>query len=130
MKKTLIAAFALVSTLCSAEIAIIAHPAAADVSLEEVSRIYMGRAGSLMPVNLPENHALRDQFEQEALGRSPAQMKAYWSRLVFTGKGRPPVEVDSVAAKIEFVAANPNSLGYIPASDVTDQVRVIATIAN
>ncbi|MCC5825000.1 phosphate ABC transporter substrate-binding protein [Alkalimonas sp.] len=130
MKKFLLASLALASSVCAADIAIIAHPATAEVSMEEVSRIYMGRAGSLMPVNLPENNPLRDQFEQEALGRSPAQMKAYWSRLVFTGKGRPPVEVDSVAAKIEFVAANPNSLGYIPASEVTDQVRVIATLAN
>lgn len=130
MKKLLLAAFAFASSVCIADIAVIAHPATADTSLDEVSRIYMGRAGGLMPVNLPEGHPLRDQFEQEALGRSPAQMKAYWSRLVFTGKGRPPVEVASVAAKIEFVAANPNSLGYIPASEVTDQVRVIATIAN
>lgn len=130
MKKLLIASLTFFSSLCAADIAVIAHPATADVSLDEVSRIYMGRAGNLMPVNLPENNPLRDQFEQEALGRSPAQMKAYWSRLVFTGKGRPPVEVDSVQAKIEFVASNPNSLGYIPASEVTDQVRVIATIAN
>lgn len=129
MKKLLLAVLLCVPTLSLADMVVIAHPSAADISEDEISRLYMGRAGSLMPVNLPDGNPLRDHFEQELLGRSPAQMKAYWSRLVFTGKGRPPVEVTTIAEKIDFVAANPNSIGYIPASDVTDQVKVIATIA-
>jgi hypothetical protein len=129
MKKLILAALLCLPTISLADMVVIAHPSAAEISQDEISRIYMGRAGSLMPVNLPDGNPLRDHFEQELLGRSPAQMKAYWSRLVFTGKGRPPVEVASSAEKIDFVAANPNSIGYIPASDVTDQVKVIAPIA-
>lgn len=128
MKNFMLALMLCLPGVALADLVVIAHPSADEISEDEISRVYMGRAGSLMPVNLPDGHPLRDHFEQELLGRSPAQMKAYWSRLVFTGKGRPPVEVSSSAEKIDFVASNPNSIGYIPAADVTDQVRVIATI--
>ena len=61
------------------------------------------------------------------MGKSGSQYKAFWSKLVFTGKGKPPKEMSGDAAVIAAVSANPDAIGYVSASAVTDAVKVIAT---
>jgi len=53
-----------------------------------------------------------------------SKLKGHWSKLIFTGKGTPPKEVSTDAEVIELVAANPNIIGYINASSVTDKVKI------
>lgn len=43
-----------------------------------------------LPVDHSERAALRDAFYTKVTSKSPAQIKAYWSKIVFTGKGQPP----------------------------------------
>jgi len=59
------------------------------------------------------------------LGRSSSQVSAYWSKLVFTGKGIPPKEVSNDAQVIDLVAKNPSVIGYIDKASVTDAVKEI-----
>ena len=55
-------------------------------------------------------------------------MKAYWSKLVFTGKGTPPAELANEAAVLSHVAANPDAIGYVDAASVDGSVKVVLTI--
>jgi hypothetical protein len=59
------------------------------------------------------------------LGRSSSQVSAYWSKLVFTGKGIPPKEVADDAAVVDLVSKNPSVIGYIDKASVTDAVKVV-----
>jgi hypothetical protein len=61
------------------------------------------------------------------VGKSSSQLNAYWSKLVFTGKGTPPEKLTTDQAVIDFVAANGNAIGYVDSAKVTDKVKVIAT---
>ncbi|WP_228612908.1 phosphate ABC transporter substrate-binding protein [Alkalimonas sp.] len=118
--------------LVAEPLAVIVHPTnVAELSAEDVSRLYLGRGrtfsdgNSAIPINLAEGMPGRERFDERALNRSSAQLKAYWSKLVFTGKGTPPQEVDSFDEMLKLVATNPSIVGYVPAAAVDERVRVV-----
>lgn len=119
--------------ICHAEVAIIVHPSnTSNIDTDAISRVFLGKAKTLadgtavIPVGQSGDTAVADEFNTKVLGKSSSQLKAYWSQLVFTGKGTPPKEVSSDADVISLVAANPNIIGYINANAVTEKVKVIA----
>ena len=118
-----------------AAVQVIVHPSnSANIGKDDVNRLYTGRAssfpggGQAVPINLVETHKTRNDFDEKALGRSSSQIKAHWSKLVFTGKGTPPKEVDSDAEVLELVANNPNIIGYVSKGAATDKVKVVLEI--
>jgi hypothetical protein len=52
-------------------------------------------------------------------------MKAHWSKIIFTGRGRPPAEAADDAAVRDIVAGDPRAIGYIDASLVDSRLRVV-----
>jgi hypothetical protein len=52
-------------------------------------------------------------------------MQAYWSRIIFTGRGQPPKAVPSSSEAKKLVAANPNTIGYVEPKLVDDTLRVV-----
>ena len=65
-------------------------------------------------------------FYAKALEKSDSQLKAYWSKLIFTGKGTKPDSVKNDVAVIELVSKNPNIIGYIDSASVGPGVKVVA----
>ncbi|MBU2883260.1 phosphate ABC transporter substrate-binding protein [Psychrosphaera sp. B3R10] len=137
MKKLLklsIACFALLASTASfAEIAVIVHPSNnAELDSNAISRLFLGKLKSFpggdqaVPINLSESSAQTKEFNKNVLKKSGSQLKAYWSKLVFTGKGTPPKALNSDAEVIGLVSSNPNIIGYIDAASVTGDVKVIA----
>lgn len=70
---------------------------------------------------------MRTAFDDGIIGKSASQLKSYWSKLVFTGKGTPPQEVSSEDEIKKLVASNPNMIGYIDAANVDSSVKVALT---
>lgn len=127
----------LTASLCHAnEIAVIVNPknAAAKISAEQLNSIFMGKNkalpefGSITAINQSEGKAIRDEFLAKITGKSDAQLKAYWAKVVFTGIGEPLKEVASDADVKRLVAANPNMIGYIDKSLVDSNVAVVYTV--
>lgn len=134
MKKLVLAC--LIST-CSftvlADVAVIVNPSNGNaLDKNEIKKIYLGKSKSFAdgvkvnPVNQSGNNVV-DEFNDKVVGKSSSQLNAYWSKLVFTGKGTPPEKLDSDQAVIDFVASNADSIGYIDSAKVSDAVKVIAT---
>lgn len=132
--KSLAAALALtVSSLCLADLVVIVHPSvgASLLTEDDVSRIFLGKSksfpsgGQALPINQNEGAAIRDKFNLIVCKKKPSQYKAYWSQLVFTGKGTLPKDVGDDAAVKALVAANPNMIGYIDSSAVDDTVKIV-----
>ncbi|MDX5299441.1 MAG: phosphate ABC transporter substrate-binding protein [Gammaproteobacteria bacterium] len=124
----------LVSGVAVAEVAVVVHPSnAASLSKDDIERIFLGKVrtfqggGTVNPMNLAESQSARGEFDQKVLGRNASQLKAYWSKLVFTGKGAPPPEVADAAAMIQAIAADPSGIGYVDAGAVNESVKVVAT---
>lgn len=129
IKKLIIIAATLFALPALAQIAVIVHPSnSSNLTNEELVRIYTGRSNAFNAVNLAESVPLRAQFDEKGVGRTSAQLKAHWSKLVFTGKGTPPTELASEQEVLNFVASNPQAIGYISAGSVSDAVKVALTI--
>ena len=101
------------------------------LSQGQITSIFLGKMSvlpsgeSVVPIDQAEGSALRNEFYARVAGKSAAQIKAYWSKIIFTGRGQPPIELpDSVAVK-QMVIENPRAIGYIDQSLVDDRVRVL-----
>ncbi|MCJ8311635.1 MAG: phosphate ABC transporter substrate-binding protein [Saccharospirillaceae bacterium] len=137
--KKLLSIFIMLSTFifsswASAETAVIVNAANTnEVNQSMVKRMFLGKmkkypsGSSVIPINLPAGDVQRDGFDDAVLGKSPKQMKSYWSKLVFTGKGNPPQEVASIADMLQLISTNPDAIGYLPADQVADGMTVLFT---
>ena len=123
----------LITHSAMAELVVIVHPSNGDaINAKNVQRIFLGKEKKFpggvkaSPINQVSSAAARDQFDSNILGRSTTQVSAYWSKLVFTGKGIPPKEVDNDAAVVAAVAADASAIGYVDSSAVTGDVKALS----
>lgn len=96
----------------------------ADIFLGKTTRLPGGAAA--VPIDLDEESPVRERFYTQFTGKSPAQVKAHWSKIIFTGRGQPPRQAANAAEARQLVADNPNAVGYLEASMVDASVRVVA----
>jgi hypothetical protein len=106
------------------DIVVIVNPSAKPISKEQVADLYLGRSGGLTPIDQMVGSSIYVEFYKKATGRDIAQVKAIWSRILFTGRGLPPKQLPDSAAVKKAVAANPNAVGYIEKSAVDATVKV------
>lgn len=108
----------------------------ADNPVESLSRtelvdIYLGRlhtfpnGESVTPVDQRERSPAHDEFYRRYLGRTPAQIKVHWSKLIFSGRGQPPRTVAGDKAVAEFVAGNHHAIGYVTPERLDKRLRVV-----
>lgn len=101
------------------------------LSRTELTDIYLGRAQrwpdgeTVVPIDQTESAPAYKEFYSEYLERSPAQIKAHWSKLIFTGRGRPPRNVENGETMAELIADNPNAIGYIDSGLVDERLQVV-----
>lgn len=135
MKSPIISLCILTSTLsinCLADVSVIVNPSNnSELSKSAISKIYLGKTKTfpngdkVLALNLKSSNNVRSNFQQEILGKSTAQVKAYWSKLIFTGKGKPLKELATEEDVLAMVASTPNAIGYIDSSKVNDTVKVV-----
>ena len=102
-----------------------------ELSRDEAEQLYMGRRaalsarGALLLLDLPTG-PVRDQFYRLLTGKNPSQIRAYWSRVVFTGRALPPTESADASDAHRILLENPNAVAYLPASYANDpKLRVL-----
>jgi ABC-type phosphate transport system substrate-binding protein len=101
------------------------------VDKDFAAKAYRGEAkswpggGNVTTVALPEENASRVAFDKDVLGKSPAQSRALWAQMTFSGKAVPPKMVDSEADVVKAVAENKNAIGYVSPGAATAGVKVI-----
>lgn len=59
-----------------------------------------------------------DRFAREVLQLNRTGMQRHWLALVFQGRARSPVFLDSAAAIVEFVRRTPGAVAMVPASEL------------
>jgi hypothetical protein len=72
---------------------------------------------TIRPVDLPADSPVRERFARTALKKTPIQLRVYWNQQIFSGKGIPPLEAESIAKAISYVVANPGAVGYLPVEE-------------
>ena len=102
-----------------------------SLSKSQVTDIFLGKTarfpdGTLaVPIDQEEGSSARNEFYAAFTGKSPAQIKAHWTKIIFTGRGQPPAAVSDSAAVRHFIAANPHAISYIERSAVDGSVKVL-----
>ena len=117
-----------------ADVAVVVNSTNADIIDDsDIARIFMGKmkafpsGGSIEPINSVSGSAVRSEFEEKVLNKSSSQMKAYWSKLIFSGRSKPPTELGSDAEVLKHIAANAGAIGYVDAASVDASVKVLKT---
>jgi hypothetical protein len=54
-----------------------------------------------------------------------AEINAYWARLVFSGKTRPPQVVENADSILRQVASQPGALAYVERSQADPRVKIV-----
>jgi len=141
MASRFLAGFAVLLLLASLPAAALAEEVVAVVSAKsavtalsanQVADIFLGRSTRFpdgthaVPIDQNEDSPVRDRFYAQFTGKSAAQVKAHWSKIIFTGRGQPPRQASSGAELKKIIADNPNAIGYIDPKLVDSSVRVLA----
>lgn len=118
-----------------AEISIIVHPDNAIASIDEkaAKKIFLGKSkkfpggGKAQPID-QTGGAAKKAFHSTITKKNAAKLKAYWSRMVFTGKAQPPKEVADDAGVISKISGDPQAIGYVDSTSVDSSVKEILKI--
>jgi ABC-type phosphate transport system substrate-binding protein len=103
------------------------------LSKNQVADIFLGKTARFpdgsqaLPIDQAEGAPARDEFYTKFTGKSAAQLKAHWSKIIFTGRGQPPKAVPNSIETRKLLAQNPNAIGYIESNMVDSSVRVLLT---
>lgn len=126
----LFAGLAMANLPVRAELVVVVSPknAASTMNSEQVAQFFLGTSNSLKPIDQADGSPIRAEFYKKVADKEPSQVKAIWSKLVFTGKGKPPKELASSADVKKAIDADPNAIGYIEKSAVDSSVKVILTV--
>lgn len=104
-----------------------------SLSTEDVAKLFLKKTTKwpasgekVMPVDLHEQSAVRESFSKQFHGKGTAAIKAYWQKMIFSGRDVPPPEKTSVADVAAYVRTNAGGVGYVPASyDAGAGVKVL-----
>jgi ABC-type phosphate transport system substrate-binding protein len=98
----------------------------ADIFLAQTGRFPQG--GAAVAIDQMLGSRSRDEFYYKVASKSPSLVKAYWTRMVFTGRGEPPREAAGNEAVRKLIAGNPEMIGYIDRDALDDSVKVLLVL--
>ncbi|MBR7778800.1 hypothetical protein KDM88_09850 [Undibacterium sp. BYS50W] len=114
----------------SAEIVVVTNPAnqATRMLPEQVSQFFLGGSTIFTPLDQSKDAAIRKEFYEKVIKKTPAQVEAIWAKASFSGKGTAPKEFPNDAAVKKAVAAEPSALAYIDKASVDPTVKVLLVV--
>ncbi len=94
----------------------------ANIFLTRTNRFPNGKKA--IPIEL-KNSDIRSSFYEEISGKNPTQLMAYWTTLIFSGKGKPPKGYKNVETLITRLENNPGCISYLSLAQVTDDLKIV-----
>lgn len=123
----------LIAPIANAGVAVITHPGVKEIGLSKtkLAQIYLGKmknysnGKTIKAVDLPKNSAAHKKFYKSVVKKSDSAMNRHWSKLKFTGKGKPPKTLDTARDVIKWVANTEGAIGYIDGKYLNKSVKVV-----
>jgi len=97
----------------------------------QIAKIYLGKmkhysnGERIKAVNLSKTYKTYKKFNQAIIKKSDAALNRYWSKLKFTGKGKPPKTLASEREVIQWVANTKGAIGYVDGKYLNKSVNVV-----
>lgn len=101
------------------------------LSKDEVINLYMGRNRKLatgvnaMPLDLAAVNAEKAKFYAMLVNKNLPEINSYWARLMFSGQGSPPLQVETSDEVLDIVGSNKAAIGYIERKKLDKRVKLI-----
>ena len=132
-KILLILSLAVFCQATQAAVAIITHPGVKDIgfSKNKLAKIYLGKlkkhsnGQSIKAADLPSDSKSYKKFYKVVVKKSHNAMNRHWSKLKYTGKGKPPKSLSSTKEMIKWVASTEGAIGYIDGKYLNKSVNVV-----
>jgi ABC-type phosphate transport system substrate-binding protein len=124
------------SQLSTAQVVVVvgAKSTAAKLNKDQAAALFLGKsfqlpgAGIPVLIDQPESSEARQVFYSKVAEKTPVQVKAIWSRLVFSGKGTIPKEVSNSDEVKKLLNSNPDAIGYIEKGAIDSTVKVLFAV--
>jgi len=132
--KTLLLLLAMASSgLGHADMVVIVNVKSPLTSLDknQIADIFLGKAATFpdgsqaLPIEQAEGATVREEFHNAITDKSGSQLKSYWSKMVFSGKGTPPKEAANSTEVVKQVTVNPNAIAYVEKAALTNGVKAV-----
>ena len=99
-----------------------------SVNKKDAKNIFLGKKsswdnGDRIVLYAQINNELTETFTEAVVKKSPQQFMTFWKKALFTGTGKPPVEVKGDDEMKQAIANDPKGIGYINASALDDTVK-------
>jgi len=115
------------------EIVVIVHPdnPISSMSKSQVIDLFMGKyvafpnGEKAIPIDIEKPDDLKKNFYEQLVGLPLSRVNAYWSRIKFSGRARPPANKKDYTEAINFLKSTPNAIMYIPKRQLTDTAKVV-----
>lgn len=75
---------------------------------------------------LPDSDQTHKSFCKNSLSMFPHRLRKTWNRLVFTGTGQAPEEVNSEEEMLQKVGQTPGAIGYLSAEKIDGTVKSLS----
>jgi hypothetical protein len=116
-----------------AEIAVIAsaNSGAKVLDAKIAKKLFLGKLKSIPGMNAVtlvgqvDTSPTKAEFTQMVAKKGLDKYKAYWSKMIFSGKAVPPKELANDAEVKAYVASHNDAVGYINTNAVDDSVKVL-----
>ncbi|WP_143872625.1 hypothetical protein [Catenovulum sediminis] len=100
-------------------------PEPLTLTRQQVKQLYLGARLQvadikLEPLVLPAGHRWRAVFNTRVVGLTESRINSYWAQMRFTGKRKPPLEVESIKQMFDLVESKSGILAVAP-SDLVDK---------
>ena len=101
----------------------------AELTERQIKRIFLSKTrrldGSRIQTLELSNVDLKAQFYEKVAGKNLRQLNSYWTTLIFTGKGKPPKNVDKAETLLNELSGNPSAIAYMPVEYLDDRLKVV-----
>lgn len=74
---------------------------------------------------LGDGNPIHAEFSKTVLDTFPYQLRRAWDRLVFSGTGQAPIEVNSITEMRDRILSTPGSIGYLPPALVDKGMKTV-----
>lgn len=105
-----------------------------SVAAADIRQIYMAKKTTLssgeevIPLDGVEGSPGYQAFYEQIMRKSTVQINSYWSRMMFTGRGKPPRQLSDSNDILQLVENNKNYMAYVYGEVKSDKVKVVYTI--
>lgn len=105
-----------------AEVEQINEQAVTNIFMSKTKRLPNGQRA--VPLEL-HDAPIKTRFYESITGKSSNQLNAYWTTLVFTGKGQPPQAIRSHALLRSRLLNTKGAIAYMEKDQVTEDLKII-----